>query len=367
MLESSRRARSGAPQGMSAGDTENYVPPGGFRRRTPVVAPLIRRFQKDAASRAVAFNLWQILACAAMFGLLGIMFYLLAGVPFVMPTEQESPAIGAHFLVPVGVTVAGYFVVVALSHVSGRYRRSLGGWARAAAIDGLLIATFILVMYVHFHIKMWMPVINPVMYDAAYYAIDQQARVLIDGATAIRQFVKAMIPGTSIYYGLGLLAMFSLSFFVHASGSRRWHYHNMLALVLVEVVGPLTYLIAPAVGPFIYEKPPSAAVAAAQETMYAKFQHVQADGIAWLVRHGGDYITAPLAAMPSLHIAAASVIAYYIIKTRSVMTPVMLILLGWIIVDSVALRWHYLVDLPAGLALAWLAVWLANRTCRVPV
>jgi hypothetical protein len=49
--------------------------------------------------------------------------------------------------------------------------------------------------------------------------------------------------------------MFALSLWFHAAGNRRWHHHNMIALLLVEMAGAYSYLIAPAVGPFVFESP----------------------------------------------------------------------------------------------------------------
>src|SRR5262249_10265343 len=76
------------------------------------------------------------------------------------------------------------------------------------------------------------------------------------------------------------------------------------------------------------------------------------------------YFTAPLAAMPSLHFAAAFVMAYYAWRAQLAIAPLAVAIVGWISIESVVSRWHYLVDLPAGLVVAAVAIAVANRLCR---
>jgi len=38
-----------------------------------------------------------------------------------------------------------------------------------------------------------------------------------------------------------------------------------------------------------------------------------------------------------------------------------LLICFWVTIESVASRWHYLIDLPAGLGVALLVIWLTNR------
>ena len=68
--------------------------------------------------------------------------------------------------------------------------------------------------------------------------------------------------------------------------------------------------------------------------------------------------------MPSLHITPACIVTYYALRARSRVAPLLGFLGVWIIMKSVVARWHYLVDLPAGLLLAVLIIALTNRLCR---
>lgn len=325
-----------------------------------------RELTSPAAESATDHRALLLFLGLATLGFLGVVVLLAlsSGAPFVAPTESVSPAIGVNCAVPLALTLVGYAVAQLV------YQR-LGGGGRGPrarlleiAEDGYLIGLFVVIMLGHFHLKMWMPIIHPALFDASYLKIDDGLGFLIEGAGWIRRAVIGVLPSADGAYGAGLLAMFALSFCVHAVGKRQWHYHNITALLLLEMIGPLAYLMAPAVGPFVFEHGPSAVTTAAQTTMYAGFLHVQAGGAAWLARHGGDYFTAPPAAMPSLHVAAAWVMTYYAVRARSAVSPLLALLFGWIIVESVVLRWHYLVDLPAGFLLACLVIFVANRVCQ---
>ena len=97
--------------------------------------------------------------------------------------------------------------------------------------------------------------------------------------------------------------------------------------------------------------------------MYARYSALQEGGVAWLDVHGPAYFTAPLAAMPSLHLGATFLLAYYAVRARLWIAPIAVIGTSWIAIEAVASRWHYLVDLPIGLAIAGLAIVVTNRLC----
>lgn len=288
------------------------------------------------------------------------------GAAFVAPTERVSMAIGVHYFYPFAIGVAGYLLLQVVTQAMGRARYGMAERLRHVLADGFFLALFAAVIYVHFHIKMWIPLINPHTYDAVLYAADGYFSGLLDALGRFRAAIAEAAPSADYFYQGGFLAMFALSLWGHAIGDRRWHFHSMCALLLLEMIGAFTYLIMPAVGPFIYENGGNAAATEAQQGMLAAFRMVQKDGTSWLVEHGGDYFTGPPAAMPSLHIAGAMIMAWYVVAARSPLAPVMVVLSLWIAVESVASRWHYLADLPPGLALGGLAIVLANVICAEP-
>ncbi len=286
------------------------------------------------------------------------------GVPLGIPGGGDIPGLGTSIWVPPLLAALGYLAVQLAARLLDRRPVPAREIAARALTDYFLLALFILVIVVHFNIKMWVPVINPRLYDAQYFAVDQALRPVIDLFALLRRAVGAVLPHTDIWYQAGFFSIFVLSFLAHAVGARRWHYHNVLGLLLVEMIGPLTYLIAPAVGPFVFEHGPNAMATAAELSMYDVYRQVQSGGAAWLALNGAGHFAEPLAAMPSLHVGASAVVVYYALRARLRVAPLIVFLFAWIVVESVVARWHYLVDLPAGLAVAALAIALANRLCR---
>ncbi len=286
------------------------------------------------------------------------------GAPFTIPTENMSRAIGVHYIVPFALGMLGYGVVQAVQIAFRRGDRTRAALWRNVRIDLFFMLVFVAVIYGHFHVKMWMPLANPRLYDAAYYALDQDLRGLLDGVDALRAWLAPFIPSADNWYQVGFFLMFALTLWCHSVGERRFHLHNLVAILLLEMVGAFTYLAFPAVGPFIYEAGLNPTATHAQASMYAMFQQVQQQGAAWLAQNGGDYFTGPPAAMPSLHIAGALIMTTYAIRARSVVAPLMLALTFWILIESMASRWHYFADLPFGLLLALAAMAAANRICH---
>jgi membrane-associated phospholipid phosphatase len=86
-----------------------------------------------------------------------------------------------------------------------------------------------------------------------------------------------------------------------------------------------------------------------------------AGGAGWIAANGGSHITVGLAAMPSLHTGGAFLFLLFAWRHARVLVPVYAPLFAFIAIDAVASRWHYLVDLPAGIALALACAWAAER------
>ena len=285
------------------------------------------------------------------------------GAPFVIP-RGSSPVTGTEPLTPFLVTLVVYGAV----RFARAFRPCSPAFDRDAleliAMDLLLIGLFGIVVYVHFHLKMWVPLVNDRSFDATFFAIDESLRPVIEGMRTARAAISMMLPRTDVWYDLAFFAMFALAFWSHSLGPRRWLFHNMVGITLVEVLGPLLYLAAPACGPFLFEIGDNARASLAQQEMYASYSALQDGGLTWMDVHGPAYFTAPLAAMPSLHLAAAFVLAYYAVRARFWIAPFAVLVAAWIALEAVVSRWHYLVDLPVGLLVAFIAIALANRLCR---
>ncbi len=75
----------------------------------------------------------------------------------------------------------------------------------------------------------------------------------------------------------------------------------MVSVLLLQAFGAVAYLVAPAAGPFIYEKGVDPTITGGQQYMLDFYRNSIAQGPAWIAGQGGANFTAGLAAMPSLH------------------------------------------------------------------
>jgi len=296
-----------------------------------------------------------------VFALVVAVISLIIGVPFSVPNERVSMALGFQAVVPLGWGMATYLFVQgyrALRKEAGWSGREIAG---NLANDGILIVLFVAANYVHFNLKGWIPLVNPALFDVAYMASDEALRPLVDAFAWASTTIRANLNPEIRWYQFLFLIMFILSFCRFAAVRDSYYPYFAVSMLLMTSLGALSYLIAPALGPFIYEEGTSLSATEAQSGMYVAYQSVRAEGAVWLEQYGADYFTGALAAMPSLHVGYASLMTYYLLKCRDYMAPLFVLFWLWILVDSVALRWHYAIDAPAGIALCAVVVWLTNR------
>jgi hypothetical protein len=298
------------------------------------------------------------------FALIVILIAWMIGGELQIPSERVSKALGAHAAMPVAFAMIAYMATHLMPIVFGKNHRVPDRFLQNLGYDFSLLLMFVIVTYLHFTLKMWIPVINPALFDAEYMAIDKKLRWLVDSFTWLSTALHTTLSEDVRWYQVDFSVMFILSF-CYFSAERNAEYPRFaVGILLVLSIGGLSYLIAPALGPFIFETSPDKMAAQAQLGMHEAYQEVQKEGMAWILRSGSRYFTGPLAAMPSLHVAHATVMTYYMLRSRSTLAPLFVILWSWILIDSIALRWHYVVDAPAGFALALLVIWLTNWIFR---
>ncbi len=300
-------------------------------------------------------------AITLLFGLVVVATSVAIGTTFSVPNARISMILGIHVVAPIGWAMACYILVQGYQALRKRTRWSGRTVADNLANDAILVVLFIVANYLHFSFKGWLPLINPTLYDAAYMASDEWLRPLVDAFTWASTTIRTNLNPEFRWYQFLFLTMFILTFCRFAAVRDAYYPHFAVGMLLMTSLGVLSYLIAPALGPFIYEDGNTVAATKAQAGMYAAYQKVQVEGAAWIARHGSAYFTGALAAMPSLHVGYASLMTYYMLKSRDFMAPLFVLLWLWILVDSVALRWHYAIDAPAGVALAALVIWLTSR------
>jgi len=300
-------------------------------------------------------------AITLLFGLLVVAISRIIGTPLNVPDDRVSLVLGINVVVPLGLAITCYLITQGVLFLRGQAKHSQRQILGNMANDLILIGLYIAATYLHFNLKMWVPLINPTLFDAAYMATDESLRPLVDAFTWASTLIRANVNPDVRWYQFLFLTMFVLTFCRLAAVRNALYPRFAVSMLLMVSLGAVSYLIAPALGPFIYQDGTNAVATESQAGMYAAYQYVRAEGVAWIARNGSGYFTGALAAMPSLHVGYASLMTYYMIKNRDYMAPVFVFIWLWILVDSVALRWHYAIDAPAGIALCALVIWLTNR------
>lgn len=222
-----------------------------------------------------------------------------------------------------------------------------------------LLAAFFLIVYLHFNFKLWAPLINPGRYDRLFFDLDLRLAAVLEIFQSAGDFFSRFIPAGINGYHEFFVAMFFVSFIAHAFSRNGLMFEEVVtATGLVLTIGGLSYSLAPAIGPFIYTPGPMPFAAATQLDMLAFFQRfVDSGGAAYQEK----YFVSALAAMPSLHIANAIVFCYYAIRHIPLLGVFYLPLCFYLMIEAVAAKWHYLADIPAGVLVAILALWITSR------
>jgi PAP2 superfamily len=278
------------------------------------------------------------ISLAAVFVLIGLVLSLSFGLPISLPTNASLAFTGMSNFVPAVVIMCGFGLIL-VTQPAGR-----------AVYFSTALLSYGAIVIIHFNIKLWVSEINPRLWDAQYRAVDETLRPMIDGAIAFHYGLAAIAPVDRLYL-FAFLAMFGCSMIAHSCQSFAVFRKVVLASMLVHVVGGLSYLIAPALGPFIEEGGVNAVEQSRQAYMFAAHQASVAGGASWLGSQGSTYLATGLAAMPSLHVASSAVFVYFAWKYERRLSWFYWPLFAFIMIEAVATRWHYLVDIVAGLGL----------------
>jgi len=274
------------------------------------------------------------------------------GLPIVVPTSGTAAFVGIHYLFP----VLGVFVWATIALLG--QRRNLSGTLFLA------LPCYAVVLLAHFNIKLWLPLVNPARFDAFYWAIDQKLGWLVTACMDIRHALAFVLPLDQNFYMISFIVLFYVSFCYHALRTPEVFRTLFLAALFFQGLGALAYLPFPALGPFLYQPGIEASPTAAQQGMLGVHRDLMRGGADWLAREGGANITAGLAAMPSLHSGGAFLFFLFAWRHAKVLVPLYSLILAYIIIAAVANRWHYVIDIPAGIALALGSIRLADFLTR---
>lgn len=269
-------------------------------------------------------------------------------LPLSPPDLTSGQVILQEYILPLTVAIVVHLVLL----IRLQSRRG-----SSAIVLGLSIPTLLVVTYCHFQCKVWMPLIHPHRFGAIYESVDHAFSPIVAGCgDFVRLMERAGLNVSAAYHGW-FIVFFFICFGLHAlydttNGQRQ----VILGVGWILALGGVGYWIAPAVGPFIYRHGVDSHATLVQSHMWEMY-HVLV-----LTRRVPDsYFLMPPAAMPSLHIAH---VAFFVWMMRRISRPLSLFffpVLLWFMVTAVGLAWHYLLDLPAGLLLAAIAVVLVKK------
>ena len=284
-------------------------------------------------------------------GTLAIMFFfsVVYSLPMVVPSGDGAAFVGVHYIYPlIGVAVLGIMTFLA-------------GRREVAAGFILALPCYVAILFAHFNLKLWIPHINPRNYDEFYWRTDELVRPIVDACVYVRENLFFFIPYESNFYMLAFIALFYTSFMYHAMKTPEHFRTLVISVLLLQTFGALAYLATPAVGPFIYEKGIDPTITGGQLYMLDFYRSSISQGPVWIANEGGANFAVGLAAMPSLHAAGAFLFFLFALKHGRVLVPLYSFILFFILITSIATRWHYVIDIPVGLAVAWGCLWVAQR------
>jgi len=278
-----------------------------------------------------------------------LMFSAAFGLPIRLPGAQGAAFVGVHYVFPlIGVLVWGLCA-------------SLNGRRDLVPTFACALACYVTVLWVHFNLKLWAPLVNPTTYDALFWQTDQFARPLVDFSRWARTAMLPAIPHETNLYMLGFIGMFYASFCYFALRRPDKFRRLFLAALLIQGLGGLSYLMMPALGPFLYEPSVNPLAQQSQQHMLEVHQMLVARGASWLSDNGSDNLMTGLGAMPSLHTGCSFVFLWFAYRYGRILLLPFGLMFGFILVTAVADRWHYLIDLPAGILLAAFSIYLSGR------
>ncbi len=251
-------------------------------------------------------------------------------------------------LVRVAADLGVFLFVIALvrGHLL-RWGGSAGSLVYRTAVIGTLLSSF-------FQLREILPAVSPWTDDARIYAFD--LRVFgFEPSVALDQYVsRETTEWFAFFYFLYFLILS-----VHVLPMVYWQRDTQLlarfstGVLLIFCTAHVLYMIVPGFGPYWYLK--------------GTFQHELQGGPYWhLVREAVEAGGAQKDIFPSLHTAVPTFFAIFSFRHRKLVPfkywwPVIAFLATQIIIATMFLRWHYLIDVIAGVALATAGSLLGQR------
>jgi hypothetical protein len=224
--------------------------------------------------------------------------------------------------------------------------------ARGTFASSLLyrLVVFSTVFSSYFQLRIILPAAAPRAVDASLYAIDQ-AVFHYEPALAWARFVTPARTEWFAFFYLGYFFLLALHIFPFMLAARDMKILARFAtgIFMVFCGGHLLYIVVPGYGPYRY--------------LAAQFPDALEGGMFWgMVKATVAAEGAQKDIFPSLHTAVPSFLTLLAFRYRSVFrpfrwsAPIVGFCTSQIIIATMYLRWHYLIDICAGIALATIAV-----------
>jgi hypothetical protein len=206
----------------------------------------------------------------------------------------------------------------------------------------------------YFQLREILPAVSPHSLDAAIYAFDLRVFGYEPSVAWDRFITRETTEWFAFFYFLYflILSVHVLPMMLAARDTQRLS-RFALGLLIVFCCAHLMYMLVPGYGPYSY--------------LAGTFQHDLRGGLFWqLVRETVEAGGPQKDIFPSLHTAAPTYFAIFSFRHRDRMPfrytwPVMAFVATQIIIATMFLRWHYLIDIVAGIALATTGSILGQR------
>lgn len=232
-----------------------------------------------------------------------------------------------------------------------------GGILRHSSFANALVyrlTVFFPVFLSYFQLRLILPAVSPHSVDAELLAFDQR----VFGYEPSLAWDRWVTPHATewfafFYFGYFFLLVAHVLPIMLNAKSRARIAHFSLGIVVVFCVGQLLYMVVPGWGPYRH--------------LAGHFEHPLEGGLFWrLVKATVEAGGSQKDIFPSLHTAAPTYFAIYSFMHRRVLPfrftwPFMAFAASQIILATMFLRWHYLVDIIAGITLATTAALVSRR------
>jgi hypothetical protein len=293
----------------------------------------------------------------ALFGLLAYGLFILFDYPALIPSVH-----GGEILFLLGNTknygvilLVSIVVFVLVTFVRSLIRReSMHKYAYVEIVTFLrMLVNLIIAVYLMLCFKWWAH-LHGSLYDEKYYAVDTYFGSLKHSFFVIDKWLK--IPHE--YYFQLFFYMFLAGYAICVSFNIRLFVRMVTANIAVALFGGMAYMIAPAYGPLFFEISTDPVIGHTQGLMLKVTQAFRDSGG---TKFDPMFFEGVLGAMPSLHIAHATVIAVYSWRLNYINGLCFLALTSYIAIYAVVTRFHYIIDLQFGLLLAAFSIIITEK------